>query len=93
MNGPTLPAARAAAAALLRGNSFDRLPEWRIADDDYRGRSEPRFIAPVCPHPEHEREDAGIYSCCPGPVLDLEEPVIAGYFVALLNADREGAEA
>jgi hypothetical protein len=89
----SLDEARAAAAGLLRGNSFDRLPEWRVADDDYRGGSELRFIAPMCPHPEHERDDAGVYSCCPGPVLDLEEPVIAAYFVALLNADRDGGKA
>lgn len=83
---------RRAAAELLREHDLNGLTEWRLAEDDYRGRSEPRFIAPVCPHDEHERVDAGIYSCCPGPVVDIGDRVLAEYLVALLNADREAGD-
>ncbi|MCX4969360.1 hypothetical protein OHA98_41785 [Streptomyces sp. NBC_00654] len=87
-----LPNARRAAAECLREYDLDGLPEWRLAADDDTGRTEPRCIAPVCPDPEHERVDASVYSCCPGPVVEVGDRVLAEYLVALLNDDRGAGE-
>jgi hypothetical protein len=86
----SLPNARRAAADQLREYDLDEMPEWRLASDDDTGRGEPQCIAPVCPDPEHERVDASIYDCCPGPVVEVGDRLLAEYLVALLNDDREG---
>lgn len=84
--------ARRAIAAGQSEYNLAKLPEWRLADPGYLGPGEPQCIAPACPHPEHERGDAGMYSCCPGPFVDIGDRVLAEYLVALLNADREAGE-
>ena len=88
----SLPNARSAAAERLREYDLDALPEWRVAADDDSGRTEPQCIAPVCPDDEHERVDASVYSCCPGPVVEVGDRLLAEYLVALLNDDREAGE-
>jgi hypothetical protein len=84
--------ARCAAAEQLREYDLDGLPEWRLASDDYTGRAEPQCIAPVCPDPDHERADATVYSCCPGPLVEVGDRLLAEYLVALLNDDRGAGE-
>ncbi|MFF9088600.1 hypothetical protein ACF1BE_19650 [Streptomyces sp. NPDC014991] len=84
--------ARRAAAEALREYDLDGLPEWRLAADDYTGRTEPQCIAPVCPDEGHERVDASVYECCPGPVVEVGDRLLAEYLVALLNDDREAGE-
>ena len=84
--------ARRAAAEALREYDLDGLPEWRLASDDYLGQSEPQCIAPVCPDDDHERGDATVYDCCPGPVVEVGDRLLVEYLVALLNDDRGAGE-
>lgn len=84
--------ARRVAAEALREYDLGELPEWRLAADDETGRTEPQCIAPVCPDDEHERTDASVYSCCPGPLVDVGDRLLAEYLVALLNDDRGAGE-
>lgn len=86
----TIDDARRAAASLLRETTGRDLPEWRPAVDESDGI--PDAIAPVCADEDHERDDAGVYDCCPEPIIPMPSALV-DYLVALLNADRQSGGA
>ncbi|ALF00178.1 conserved hypothetical protein [Streptomyces sp. SPB78] len=83
---------RRAAHESLKLMCGDAWPEWRAAYTT-DGTDGPTGIAPVCPDPEHERGDGDLWACCPEPAVEAESNALAGYLVALLNADRPGGAA
>ncbi|MFI5809294.1 hypothetical protein [Streptomyces sp. NPDC051561] len=85
----TLSDARIAARALLKNVTGDERPMWRQVITEYTGANKHDAIAPVCLDDDHEPEDASVYSCCPEPVIEVEQPELGAYLVELLNADAE----
>ncbi|MYT56914.1 hypothetical protein GTW29_09275 [Streptomyces sp. SID7834] len=91
VHGSPLVAARDAARALLLTQYSDARPHWRQVFDHYR-TGDYDAIAPVCPHNEHEASDSSVHSCCPGPVIALDDPALGAYLAELLNVDVEAGE-
>jgi hypothetical protein len=98
---PDPAAHRAAARAYLTFANDSPVPStWRVVSVDCGGGVSP-VIGPVCPsaasHPAldesepADRDELGVYDCCPNPQLEVWSPALATYLVALLNADAEAA--
>jgi hypothetical protein len=94
-----LAAARTAAAEILRQDTGEDHPRWRVVITDSES---PTGIAPVCAAPGDAhtiadypggpiRDEDGVYDCCPEPHIDTYCEPIAVYLVALLNADAPTA--
>lgn len=93
----TLLQARDAAAAMLKVDTGERRPMWRVIITDSES---PTGVAPVCTaEPDGDRhtiadypggpirDEQGVYDCCPDPQFDTYSTIIAEYLVELLNAD------
>lgn len=82
---------RAAAMRLLTAGQEQPATTWRIVITDTES---PSGIGLVCTDPHHpgipdigvERDEFGVYDCCP-PVIETWHESVAAYLVALLNAD------
>lgn len=77
---------RPAAMNFLHSVTDLQAPAWRICMSEQT--SEVTAVAPVCPDPDHDEHDAGLWSCCPDPVVECDSLIMAEYIAALLNADR-----
>lgn len=94
---PPLTKARAAAATMLRLDTGQDRPTWRVIITDSES---PTGIAPVCTGDRSDslhmiddypggpkRDEDGVYDCCPSPQIETCSETVATYLVELLNAD------
>jgi hypothetical protein len=91
-----LPALREAARAYL-ASAYTKpvATQWRVILGDTERLTD---VGPVCADPTHpgypdigiERDDTGLYDCCP-PAFEVWSDAVAAYLVALLNADADAA--
>lgn len=92
-----LAALRAAALADLAKNDVPAAPRWRLIITDSES---PTGLAPVCTREDGnalhmiddypggpQRDEEGVYDCCPWPQIETYSTVWAAYLVELLNAD------
>jgi hypothetical protein len=92
-----LAAVRAAALADLARNEVPATPRWRLIITDSES---PTGLAPVCTREDGnalhmiddypggpQRDEDGVYDCCPWPQIETYSTVWAAYLVELLNAD------
>ncbi|QQZ56892.1 hypothetical protein IFE09_27225 [Streptomyces microflavus] len=93
-----LPDARRLVAELLKQDTGNAHPQWRVIITDSES---PDGIAPVCPKTQDTdglhviadypggpiQDQDGVYDCCPWPQVETHSTLLASYVVALLNAD------
>ncbi|MGW3825719.1 hypothetical protein ACWEAF_26285 [Streptomyces sp. NPDC005071] len=98
-----LASARRAAEAVFEQNAGELHPKWRVVITDSES---PTGIAVVCTGDRSDalhmiddfpggpqRDDEGVYDCCPWPQIETYSTLIAAYLVELLNADSTEAPA
>lgn len=94
-----LAKARAAVVEILRQDTGTERPKWRVIITDSES---PTGVAPVCAGERSDalhmiedypggpqRDEDGVYDCCPWPQFDTYSVDVAAYLVELLNADSE----
>lgn len=97
-----LAKARAAASVMLRLDTGQDRPRWRVIITDSES---PTGIAPVCTGERSDalhmiedypggpqRDEDGVYDCCPWPQFETCSETVAAYLVELLNADPARAD-
>lgn len=101
-HNPLLAKARGAAAVMLRLDTGQDRPTWRVIITDSES---PTGIAPVCTGERSDalhmiddypggpkRDEDGVYDCCPSPQIETCSETVAAYLVELLNADAARAD-